>query len=136
MYLHCETCEYGQCNQCEDSYYLDGANACQPCALVDAGCTDCSGGVICTVCASGFFLATALCHQCPYNCVYCLSATNCQQCQSGFYLTAGGLCSACSNVGCEVCLPANPAGCLTCNSRYYLNGNGCDLCSSVLDQCE
>lgn len=87
---------------------------------------------------SGYYLntTTALCIKCDSlfpNCVYCTSPA-CLQCESGYYLS-GGVCSACNNTGCEVCLQNDPTKCVTCNSRYYLSVDTCTLCSQPMPQC-
>ena len=101
---HCLSCNKSGsayvCNQCQDSYYLDPNNLCQPCTKASDGCSQCSlnatsGLPVCSKCSNQKYLfntTTALCVGCLSlinNCSMCnfdpnANSTNCFICQQNF----------------------------------------------------
>lgn len=66
-----------------------------------------------------------------------VSGILCSQCEAGFYLdSTSHQCLACQQDGCEVCLETDSTKCLTCNYRYFLSSQNCQMCDSFLVGCE
>lgn len=109
-----------------------------------AHCQQCNSSLVCTACASLYFLADAACHSCQSamdNCLTCSSQNNCFICKSGFYLSPDS--SACINCSdkiaqcgqCSYSQSEQSLKCQACLPEYFINGSSCLPCLQVLPFC-
>jgi len=98
---------------CDDGYFANELNICEPCST---DCKTCDDPSTCTECDPGSFLildtkectgactpgyyATATpdeCNPCPEECTVCSDATTCSACATGFELAGSNCNSMCGN---------------------------------------
>jgi hypothetical protein len=106
-------------------------NNCKTCLRV-------SSTISCTLCNSGYRLASGQCVACPSNCNTCTLSSGtsvCTQCMTGYYLNGG----ACSLILTQIknCQQySTTSSCGTCASGYYLKNSQCYPCSLLCATCD
>ncbi|KAL4454048.1 hypothetical protein ABPG73_009847 [Tetrahymena malaccensis] len=108
----CKTCSLpnnqNSCLSCNNGYYLNSSNQCQPCQ--------------------------APCGSCITQATKCLS---CYPAQSYIYNSLNNSCTSLCDPSCNTCsLPNNSNSCLSCYSGYYLNSlSQCQPCQAPCGNC-
>ena len=139
---NCQFCQDNslECIYCEPGYYLNEVT--KLCEKVTVpNCFSVNNRNECINCESYFHLVDGKCMACKIeqeHCGYCNKGYgdfHCLSCEHGFYLSDNGRCIKCPD-NCSFC---NEAGCLNCNSQYFLDDktkscvkcevNNCDECS-------
>ncbi|KAH0575864.1 Cysteine-rich membrane protein 2 [Spironucleus salmonicida] len=125
---HCANCssDNSQCEDCKDNYQL-----------IMGSCTKCAHKND-TLCTCGTMINCAQCDPITgKKCYDCLigykksSLGNCDDCANGYNKITQDdtfTCNKCSVENCHQCA-ANSDVCTKCESRYYLTGNTCTLCT-------
>jgi hypothetical protein len=83
-------------------------------SLCVEGCQDCLSPGACSVCKSGFYLATGYCYPCHYSCSTCSQGgkNGCTSCIDNFQLMSDSSCQSCPIIGQtgqnDVCVDVKP----------------------------
>ena len=135
QYSHCISIAGGNCDGCEDGYYLENSdNSCVE--ILDNSATELqncltgfnSGGYTCTKCMSGYWDNSGTCAAVTKplipSCDLYGTATTCSKCVSGYYLIPGGV-SCCKNGEIwhntkNICIDNNKFTNTNCN-KYNVN---------------
>lgn len=105
------------------------------CAGCLSNCNTCQDFVTCTLCNSGYYVASnsSACLPCPNNCMVCQSSSVCTSCAEG-YILSGSSCVLpdCSSVS-SLCQKCTNGICEECQFGTYLNSDGtCSQGASLL----
>lgn len=137
---NCKSCvTNGQCNECNDGYYLKEykvGNKCYPCKDEDPHCNNCyyNNGFQCSDCMKDYLTIydknneNGICEQCNVNgCEYCYHDNSnnikCKQCKQN-YILENGKCEKCTLEHCKLC-DSDGYSCEECEDGYdgiYENG--------------
>lgn len=154
VHTNCNICNVNfatgasQCIKCSPSWYLNATdNLCYSCSaspflqsnFAPGSCSVCQVStttitqLICTTCASGYYLAGSICTFCPSSCSACSSSTICTNCSTGYLLSAT-TCQPCSQTY-PNCLYCNSVECTDCQSGYYTVDNKHCVSACLVSNC-
>ena len=115
------------CTHC-DLYHLSFTDgSCRDCSLYLPNCSACDNINKCTVCTSGYSLASSGggCVQSIAGCTSYTADGNCSSCDSG-YFPNNGICTLCGS-GCIEC--ESKTQCYSCSGGYYMQNQTCYACT-------
>ena len=122
----CKTCKdsANKCLTCNDKYYLNSNNLCEPCK---APCNTCLSENICTSCVDDYYFFSGNCYQCNLNCKTTFDNCRCAICIEGYYFDRYQ-CLKCDE-NCKSCSKSSNK-CLSCETGKFLLNNQCINCKS------
>ena len=115
--------ESGECEICENHYFISDTGSCEPCKQKYPNCSFCSGkeeNLMCLSCEMGFSLdKKSTCKRCIPNCNHC-NPDSCLGCFSGFFYNSDeNICEKCKLDNCEICRNADV--CEECANGFYFS---------------
>ena len=138
---NCNSCPTSDtiCASCANGFYVNSSSLCSTCTINNCKtCLKVGLNLSCTLCNSGYRLASGQCIVCPSNCNTCTlsgSTSICSQCLSGYYLT-GGACSIVTVTINNCQIYSSSSSCSSCVSGYYLKYSQCYPCSLLCTTCD
>lgn len=143
---NCKKCnQYGNCEICDDGYYLLNNSSsiinsasnpiCQPCL---SNCKKCTYNTSCIACKD-YFLLDSINNKCisciNSNCDSCNVDGKCRNCKTGYFLDTNNICSKCTISNCKEC--SKDGKCKSCETGFFLSHADtlCKKCSEFDEYC-